>query len=153
MPIIGILVVGLLWSFTVMWLNAEELVSAGLKPTRALVYVTLGGLVQTIAFWAGFSAVLWAMVRAFSGHISFIDNLALTSSASWPFWVGAPATAIWLSSGNAVAAIIAILGLGAFLYSTSSLLSLKLDWTIPRSMATTVSAAVFLVSFVYLTIS
>jgi len=152
MPIIGIPVVGLLWSFTVTWLNIEQLATAGLGPTQAFVYIALGGLIQTIAFWAGFSAVLWAMVRAFSGHISFIENFALTSSASWPFWVGAPAVAIWLSSGNPIAAIIAILGLGAFLYSTSSLLSLRLDWPIPRSIAVTISTAVFLFSFAYLTI-
>lgn len=154
MPMVSIPIVGLLWSLAVVWLNAEELAIAGLQPIEAFMYVALGGLAQTIAFWAGFSAVVWAMVRAFSGRIAFTQLFSLVSSASWPFWVGAPAAAYWLHSDTplaALAGLIFALSLCAFLYNTSQLLAHNLNWFVWRSLAATSSAAVFLSCFAFLT--
>ncbi|ASJ74779.1 hypothetical protein IMCC3135_23550 [Granulosicoccus antarcticus IMCC3135] len=150
---IGIPVTGLLWSLAVVWLNTEQLATAGVLPTQAFMVVALGGLTQTIALWAGFSAVLWAMVRAFGAHLPFTELFTLICSASLPLWVGAPALAYCLYSGKSlvsVAGLISMLSLCAFLYTAARLLAPRLSWSILRSVGAVSSAAIFLFSFTFL---
>lgn len=151
-------IVGLLWGLTVFQVNraeiSAELDSVQLSSLQALLFVVVGGLAQTLAFWLGFTGVCWAMIRAFGARIPLLRLSTMISAASLPLWVGAPAAAYWhyTSSQETLFALLSIISFGLFLYLVAKLISSELHWSILRALGATLATVVFLVSFITLSL-
>jgi hypothetical protein len=154
-PMLGIPVVGLLWSLTIVLLNAERLSDLNVQTTDAFLLVSLGGLAQISAIWVGFSAVTWAMIRGFGGRTALLRVLIMVSAASIPLWFGAPLTAYWLFGGDAKSTLIGlaiVTSLLGFIYGLGLLLAQETGWPMWRSLVVLGTAVLFLSSFTYLNV-
>lgn len=152
---LGIPLAGLTWSIGTWFVHQQEIMATGLGITESLFLVALGGLSQMLALWVGFSAVAWAMVRAFGGRIGLFNTLVLTSSSAVPLWLGAPVAVIALQADqgeNLLAIFIAILCGVMFVFLASLKLASALSWSVTRAVLALFATVVFLASFVSLTI-
>lgn len=155
MPVLGIPVVGVLWSLAAVLINSGQVSDLGLGWVSAVLLVLPGGMVQTAAVWVGFGAILWAMIRGFGGRLPLLGVLRLMSEAAWPLWIAAPAVAFWVSGPPqlvAVAAVGAIAGLLGFFMSMAKAVMNEAQWSMLQALCVVSFAAVFISSFLYLNV-
>ncbi|WP_206018380.1 hypothetical protein [Roseovarius nitratireducens] len=153
--VLGMPVAGLLWSLATLIARGPEVVALGIPMTEALVYISLGGMAQTLLLWVGFTFVLWAMARAFGGRVAILRLLALVSGSAPVLWAGAPATAYWIygtAGQTAIAATLCLTALAFFLRGLAKALAIDLGWPASRAAAAVATATIFLASFTFLAI-
>ena len=150
---LGILLTGLGWSLGIWLANASIIAASGVGNLASFALVAVGGLSQILALWVGFSAVCWAMVRAFGGKISLACALNISARAAFPLCFGAAATALWLyqEGGLTVMAPVLICLSGmAFTALASRALAAETGWHLTRSLLVLAATIVFLASVVSL---
>ncbi|AUH65977.1 hypothetical protein [Paracoccus zhejiangensis] len=149
LALIGIPVAGLCWSLGVWTARQPLLAQQGLDGPGSITLITAGGLAQTVALWACFSAVTWAMVRAAGGRLPLLRVMELVSRAALPLWVALPAAALWLTApaGRAgPAAAVAMLAGLAFFALLVRQLSLAAGWGGLRAALPVAAAVIFVAS-------
>ena len=152
-PGIGIVLTGLAWGLGTWSVRADDIAALQISPSAALVWIMLGALAQTIATWVGFSAVLWAMARAFGTPSSLARLLTLSSASAAPLWLAAPAVAVWLHGPQSFAAIAAVTVCAAvttFLVLFVKVLAEDTGWPHRQAGMVLGAATVFLASFAFL---
>jgi hypothetical protein len=155
--LLGVPLTGLAWSLG-SWLAAiDQIAALRVGLVQSLIYVAIGGIAQTLAFWLGFSAVLWAMFRITTGgRLPLTQILALVSSAAPPLWIAAPAAAIVVGAdtlnGPLLVAItaVAVLGTGGFIVLLVRQLAVAAEKTRARAALAVAATFVFLASLVTL---
>lgn len=155
LALLGVPITGLLWSLATLYAKSAEITALGFQPSEAFLIVSLGGIAQILALWIGFTVVSWAMLRAFSGCVSFLRLSSLISGAAFPLWIGAPTAAYWISStvqNNKFAGIVTTISLGFFLYALARALAAELNWSFQRAIGAVAVTSVFLASFTFLTV-
>lgn len=148
---LGVLLLGLSWSFGVYLARHEVVAASGLAPATAFAYVAAGGVGSVAASWFGAGAVLYAMTRLFRARAPFWAVLWALAGALPPLWIAAPGAALLVAgSGNlAVAALVAAAGL-AFLWLAACGVSQTAALSPARACACLVLTIVFCLSVVTL---
>lgn len=153
MPFFGIPVGAVFWSAATVVINAAQVAELEMPAHLVFFFVLAGGLTQAAAVWIGFSAILWAMVRAFRGQVGLLLILREMSATSWPLWFGVPAMAFWLSGEQYQTfsiVLISLAGLLGFFVLMGRALAREIGWTNPRGFAVVATAVIFISSFIYL---
>ncbi len=151
MAVLGAPVLGVAWSLGVWWAATSTFGPSELWSVRAIMLVGLGGLAQTLALWAGFGAVVWAMSRLMGLRLGLVQVLASVSAAAVPLWFAAPAFALWSGAGgSSLAGGLTILGAGLFAIELTRRLANASGQGFTRAGWATATALIFIASFLSL---
>ncbi len=113
---LGVLLLGLSWSFGILLARHDVVAASGVPPAQAFGYIAAGGVGAVAASWFGVGAVLFAMTRLLRARAPFWSVLWALAGALPPLWIAAPAAALVVagSGGIALTAVVALAG-AAFL--------------------------------------
>lgn len=152
---IGVLGLALAWSLGAAYSGREEIASAGMSLSAALLVTLAGGTFAVAGVWFGVGAVGWAMARMLGGRGGFVRMLLAVSAAAPPLWMAAPAGLLAFDAGigdalRVVLAVLSTLGACVFMLMMTTTVAAVQAFPLRRAGACVALTAVFCASYLSL---
>jgi hypothetical protein len=152
---VGLLILGLLFGYSTYLAYLEQANEIAAPGGMMIAVFLITGVVTTLAYYYGFSAVVWAMSKLLGGRNKFLRFIRVSGNAIPPLWVAVPLFNYYMAKGTDGAFSLILLtaaGLCGLLFigRLISVVAVWFDLNRMRACMTIAATFIFLGSFLYL---